>query len=188
MKIMKHIKTYESFQLNEEISLRGLAPIIASLFLTFNSFDASAYGGGRRYRAYATHEINSITDKIDRDLERLKSETDDPEFLNLIESVQSIKGWQYADGLDKVNVVINDLKDYIQFEKINEPLVSDTLNNLSSGDVELIKSDYQMLLQKYQEIDKHTENMKLILIIVSTLVLSFAVMIAYQYVKYGLPG
>ena len=35
---------------------------------------------------------------------------------------------------------------------------------------------------------KHTENMKLILIIVSTLVLSFAVMIAYQYVKYGLPG
>jgi hypothetical protein len=191
---MKYVKTYENFQVNEEISLRGLAPIIASLFLTFNSFDASAFpsggaSGSRRYAAYATHEITSISDKIERDLERLKSETEDPELLKLIKSVQSLDGWQYgADGLDKVNVVVNDLKNYIKSQNINEPLVNDTLNNLSSGDVELIKSDYQMLLQKYQEIDTHIENMKLILIIVSTLVLSFFTMIAYQYVKYGLPG
>lgn len=190
---MKYVKTYENFQVNEEISFRGLAPIITSLFLTFNSFDASAVvtggaRGGRMYAKYATKEITSISDKIERDLERIKSETQDPELLKLIESVQSLDGWKYDDGFEKVDVVVNDLKSYIQSQNINESLVSDTLNNLSSGNIELIKSDYQMLLQKYQEIDEHTENMKLILIIVCTLFVSFGVMIGYKYFKDGLPG
>jgi hypothetical protein len=172
---MKYVKTFEGFQVNEEISLKGLAPIIASLFLTFNSFDASAYGGARRYARYATNEIRTISDKIKKDLERLKLETQDPELLRLIESVQSLNGWSYSNGMDKVNIVVNDLKNYIQSQNINERLVNDTLNNLSSGDVELIESDYQMLLQKYQEIDTHRGNMQLILIIISTLVLSFVV-------------
>jgi hypothetical protein len=189
---MKYVKTYENFQVNEEISLRGLAPIIASLFLTFNSFDASSMvsvssDGPNSYAHYATHEITSISDKIKRDLERLKSETQDPELLKLIESVQSLDGWQYGDGTDKVNVVVNYLKSYIQSRKINDPLVSDTLNNLSSDDVELIKSDYQMLLQKYQEIHTHTENLDLILIIVCTLLISLIIIVGYKY-KDGLPG
>lgn len=188
---MKYVKTFEGFQVNEELSLKGLAPIIASLFLTFNSFDASsitaptvmAIGGGsssRQYARYVTNEIRTISDKIKKDLERLKLETQDPELLRLIESVQSLNGWSYSNGMDKVNIVVNDLKNYIQSQNINERLVNDTLNNLSSGDVELIESDYQMLLQKYQEIDTHTGNMALILIIVSTLVLSFAVFVGIR--------
>jgi hypothetical protein len=188
---MKYVKTFEGFQVNEELSLKGLAPIIASLFLTFNSFDASsitaptvmAIGGGsssREYARYVTNEIRTISDKIKKDLERLKLETQDPELLRLIESVQSLNGWSYSNGMDKVNIVVNDLKNYIQSQNINERLVNDTLNNLSSGDVELIESDYQMLLQKYQEIDTHTGNMALILIIVSTLVLSFAVFVGIR--------
>lgn len=185
---MKYVKTFESFEVNEEISLRGLAPIIASLFLTFNSFDASAYSGSRRYRAYATEEVHKISDKIERDLQRLKSETQDPELLRLIESVNTLDGWQASDGMDKVNIVVNNLKNYIESQNINERLVSDTLNNISTGDVELIESDYQMLLQKYEEIDQHFDNMKLILIIVCTLVAALWIILGIKLIRNGLPG
>jgi hypothetical protein len=185
---MKYVKTFESFQVNEEISLRGLVPIIASLFLTFNSFDASAYGGGRRYRAYATEEVHKISDKIERDLQRLKSETQDPELLRLIESVNTLDGWQASYGMDQVNKVVGDLKNYIESQEINESLVNDTLNNLTTGDIELIESDYQMLLQKYEEIDQHFDNMKLILIIVCTLVAAFWVILGIKIIRNGLPG
>ena len=39
---MKHVKTFESFQVNEELSIKGLFPILTSLFLTLKPFDASA--------------------------------------------------------------------------------------------------------------------------------------------------
>ena len=183
MKKLKYVKTFESFQVNEEISLRGLAPIITSLFLTFNSFDASAYGGGRRYRAYATEEVHKISDKIERDLQRLKSETRDPELLRLIESVNTLDGWQASDGMEQVSKVVGDLKKYIESQEINEPLVNDTLNNLTTGDIEVIESDYQMLLQKYEEIDDHYDNMKLIMAIVCTLVAALWVIIGLKFKK-----
>lgn len=190
---MKYVKAFENFQVNEEISLRGLAPIITSLFLTFNSFDSSAFpsGGSSRsryiYYRHVTNQIESISNKIERDLERLKSETQDPEFLRLIESVHSLDGWQYSDGMDQVNKVINDLRNYIQSQDINDSLINDTLNNLTSGDIKLIESDYKLLLQKYEEVLESEKVSRTLMIIVLTLVACFCIYVGFQY-RGGLPG
>lgn len=178
---MKYVKTFESFKVNEEISLRELSPIIASLFFAFNSFDASAYGGARRHSMQTTKEIQSISDKIERDLERLKSETSDPKLLDLIESVQSLDGWKYEDGMEQVEYVVKKMNDYIISEKIDASLIGDSLNNLPSGDVGIIEADYKQLLQKYEEIDSYNEDMRLILMVVCALTLSFLVLLGLRY-------
>ena len=178
---MKHVKTFESFQVNEELSLKGVFPILTSLFLTLNSFDVSARHGaaGRRHAAISTMEIRNISSKIEMDLERLKSETQDPEFLELIESIQSLRNWNYSDGFDKVALVTNDLNSYIQSQNINDPLISDTLKNLSKGDIELIKSDYNMLLNKYEEMKTTKRNSEILAVIVALLCISVLVVFGY---------
>jgi len=178
---MKHVKTFESFQVNEELSLKGVFPILTSLFLTLNSFDVSARHGaaGRRHAAISTMEIRNISSKIEMDLERLKSETQDPEFLELIESIQSLRNWNYSDGFDKVALVTNDLNSYIQSQNINDPLISDTLKNLSKGDIELIKSDYNMLLNKYEEMKTYKRNSEILAVIVALLCISVLVVFGY---------
>ena len=178
---MKYVKTFESFKVNEEISLRELSPIIASLFFAFNSFDASAYGGARRHAMQTTQEIQSISDKIERDLERLKSQTSDPKLLDLIESVQSLDGWKYEDGMEQVEYVVKKMNDYIISEKIDASLIGDSLNNLPSGDVEIIEADYKQLLQKYEAIEEYEKDMGFILITVCTLALSFLVLLGIRY-------
>ena len=190
---MKHLKTFESYSVNEEVSLKGLAPIIASIFFTLNSLDASAIpsggaNGARRFNAAATSEVRSLASKIERDLEKLKSQTTDPELLDLIESVQSLQGWQYVDGMDHVKVVVDKLNAYIQSQGINEPLVSDTLQSLSSGDAKMIQAHYSELLQKYEDLDQHEFNMALILIIVCTLIASGFIYLGLTTYRHGLPG
>ena len=177
---MKHVKTFESFQVNEELSIKGLFPILTSLFLTLKPFDASAIvlgsaKGAKRYAATSTMEIRNISSKIEMDLERLKSETQDPEVLELIESIQSLKNWKYSDGFDKVAVVTDSLYSYIQSQNINDPLINDTLKNLSKGDIELIKSDYDMLLNKYEEMKNHETNGNILLVIGALLCISVLV-------------
>lgn len=192
-KIMKHLKTFESYSVNEEVSLKGLAPIIASIFFTLNSLDASAIpsggaNGARRFNAAATSEVRSLASKIERDLEKLKSQTTDPELLDLIESVQSLQGWQYVDGMDHVKVVVDKLNAYMQSQGINEPLVNDTLQSLSSGDAKMIQAHYSELLQKYEDLDQHEFNMALILIIVCTLIASGFIYLGLTTYRHGLPG
>ena len=174
---MKHVKTFESFQVNEELSIKGLFPILTSLFLTLKPFDASAIvlggaKGGKRYAATSTMEIRNIASKIQTDLEKLKSETQDPKVLELIESIQSLRNWKYSDGFDKVAVVTDSLYSYIQSQNINDPLINDTLKNLSKGDIELIKSDYDMLLNKYEEMKNKETSGEILLVILLILCIS----------------
>lgn len=45
MKKLKHVKTFESFKINEEISMKSVFAIITSLFLSLQSFGAGYSGG-----------------------------------------------------------------------------------------------------------------------------------------------
>lgn len=182
---MKYVKKFESFQINEELSLRGVYPIISSLFLTFNSFDASAFGHSYGISPTSiaivsnndededkdkinyedtkskSNEIRFITNKIERDLKKLNSETTDYKLSNLIKIVQSLDRWEYKSGLKRVKDVANKIDEYIKSEKLDASLIGDSLNNITSGDIKLIEADYKKLLNKYNEIEGEQKRLKL---------------------------
>lgn len=172
---MKHLKTYN--QMNEEISFKGLAPILTSLIMTLHSLDVDAKGGfgghawgnpyanrggngqigNPGYSRQATMTIQSESRKIISDLEKMKSVTDDPQLLSLISSISELSNWQYSEGVEPVNVVLNNLRSYINSNGINDVVINDTLNHLSKGDMENIKSDYNRLLAEYDDIKGHSD-------------------------------
>ena len=171
---MKYIKTYESFQVNEEISLKGLAPIITSLFLTFNSANALVapsvsstpnqfFGkGSTRFEEYNSIEIKKSLDKTSKDLEELKKKIDDEQLVNLIESIQKLKKEEEFNSAD-LSVILNKIQSYIQSNNIDNRLFNDTISHLSKGDIEMIKSDYQELL-KLQDSSESSSIIKVLLI------------------------
>ena len=188
---MKYIKTYESFQVNEEISLKGIAPIIASLFLTFNSLDVKAFpahGAGRSVADVWVPKIETQARKIKIDLEKLKSETNDPQLLDLISSVQSLESFDYGkwgEGVSEVDEVLNKIKSYISSHEINDPLIEDSLNHISSGDIKILKNDYEELLKRYDGMRWEDNFSTSMLIIVSLIIVILFGLVGYQYLRDG---
>lgn len=167
---MKHIKTYQ--QLNEEISMKGLAPIIASLFLTFNSLDANAFPGGggsgaRRRDAHFSQQVSKLSHKLEIDLEKLKSETGDPQLSQIIQSVQSLESGTI--DLDQIGPVVDQLTQYVESNQIDDQLINDSLHHIKSGDVSQMKADYEELKAAYSQYSSEIGNSKTILIVVCTL-------------------
>lgn len=180
---MKHLKTFESYKTNEEVSFKGLISIISSLMLTFQSIEANAFPhgggqGGRRFAQASTNEIHSQLSKVKKDLENIKLQANDPALESLISSIQSLESWEYSDGMSKVLPIIQQLKSYISSQNINDPEINNAINNLSDGKLEMLQSDYTNLLDKYEEIKRETELGRDITIVVCLLIAIMAFIVA----------
>ena len=189
---MKHLKTYN--QMNEEISFKGLAPILTSLIMTLSSSDVAAFGsafgghggfgghgfgnpyanrggqivngegngqigigqiGDPGYNRQSSSIIQSQSRNIINDLEKMKSVTDDPQLLSLISSISELSNWQYSEGVEPINLVLVKLRGYIKSHDVNDDVINNTLDHLSKGDIDNIKSDYNRLLTEYDDISRH---------------------------------
>jgi hypothetical protein len=174
---MKHIKKFESFKINEEISMKSLFPIIVSLFLSLQSFGRGYSGHGSFIsKQYVIEDLTNI----EQDLERLKNSISDPELVELISRVQEIKesNW-YPHTTSKIPIICQDLQNFAERNDIYDKEISDSLNHIKSQDIKELKKDYQILLNKY-ETAKRSDN-KLSLIIMIGLILFVISAMFYFY-------
>jgi hypothetical protein len=149
---MKHIKLFENFdKMNEEISVKSIFPIAASLFISLNSFAnggaaaASARSVDRQYSKY----FQESTSKIESDLERLKLSVDDPELNSLIGRIQDMNGeFKNLTSFDDIPILCDDLKRFAEKHDIYDVEISKTLNHLKKQDISQLKDDYKILLNK----------------------------------------
>jgi len=205
MKYLKRFETYsDSIQLNEELSIKGISSILASLMLTLGTMKAihmphhfgphpvnpggfgttsqmmrltNVKGGSGK----ATYEIQSELQKLKSDLEKLKKHVNDPSLESLITSIQSLESWTWSDGMDKILDVSNQLKSYIASQNVNYPEINTTLNNLTKADINLLQSDYDNLFAKYEEI-KFNDKIGYIAISATLLLIILTILIAkYRY-------
>jgi len=175
---MKHIKKFESFKINEEISMKSLFPIIASLFLSFQSFGRGYSGSSPGF--ISKHHVMSDLSNIENDLERLKNSVSDPELVDLISRVQDLKdGHWYKSTQGEIPRICQDLQNFAERNDIYDKDISDSLNHIKSQDIKELKKDYQILLNKY-ETAKRSDN-KLSLIIMIGLILFVISAMFYFY-------
>lgn len=179
---MKHIKSYQ--QVNEEISFKGLATAIASLFLTFGSLDLNAFpsaaGGARRRDAEFASQVNKLSHKLHYDLKQLKSQTEDPQLQEIINLVIHLESQQDEQ---KIQIVLDKISEYIQSNQIEEEIISDTLHHISISDYEAMKADYQELLSTYESYQDEIHFDQKILIVVLMLAAIISIILGVKVIS-----
>jgi hypothetical protein len=175
---MKHIKKFESFKINEEISMKSVFPIIVSLFLSLQSFGRGYSGSSPGFisKEYVMDDLSNI----ENDLEGLKNSVSDPELVDLISRVQDLKdGRWYKSTQGEIPRICQDLQNFSERNDIYDKEISDSLNHIKSQDIKELKKDYQILLNKY-ETAKSSDN-KLSLLIMIGLILFVIAAMFYFY-------
>jgi hypothetical protein len=152
---MKHLNYFNNFKLNEEVSFKYLMPLLASLFLNLKSayaFSGGAHaahsrggGGGHRSSLQVSDELS----KIKFDLRKLKSIVNDPEITNLIDQADELSDSRYDS--ESIKDLCSQIEVFLQNNDYYDRELSDSLNHLKYGDIEQLKNDYKVLLNKYEK-------------------------------------
>jgi hypothetical protein len=150
---MKHLKKFEQFDLvNEEISKKSIFTILSSLFLNLQgsskSIDSKPIKMDKEISS--DKQLSGDFEKIKDDLNKLSSSVNDTSLSSLIDKVNNIK--------DKVEIkpVCDQISSFISKNKIYDKEISDSLNHIKSMNLDLLKKDKDILLQKYIDLwDDH---------------------------------
>lgn len=165
---LKYVKTFESFKINEEISMKSVFTIITSLFLSLQSLGA---GYNAKGSFISKERVMGDLTNIENDLERLRKTITDPELVELISRVQEIKGssW-YPSDVSMIPVICNDLERFAERNRFYDTDISESLNHLKLNDIEELKKDYQILLDKYETAKTSDTNASWVIMILLVLI------------------
>jgi len=174
---MKYLKIFEEFhkdELNEEISLKPIVPLISSLFISLNSlagvFIAPTTAVVSTKPLFPKGYVINELDNVFNDLNTLKEEVKDPELSDLIKSVDHLKQDKFTRfSPDEILDVCSKIEKFAKDNDMYDQDISDSLNHIKSKDIEKLKIDYKILFKKSK--DAIDENSKIILIILLVLML-----------------
>ena len=176
---MKNIKSYHDFQpINEEIGVKSIATILASLLLTFKSVEAEPvllfykppyFHYTKDEQTHAMSVLDKDMIKIQSDLDKIKDNIDysDEDLNDLIDRCIKFRidvnktddeDWMVKSVHD-VFEVANLLQSYIDDHKVDDKVVIDTLQALNNN-IDMLKSgDYKNLNIDYKKLVKDYENL-----------------------------
>lgn len=143
---MKHLKKFEQFDLvNEEISKKSIFAILSSIFLSLQGSSKPIDNRPIKVNKEISsdRQLSGDLDKIKEDLNRLSSSVNDTSLSSLIDKVNNIKDKR------EIKPVCDQISYFISKNKIYDKEISDSLNHIKSMNLDLLKKDKDILLQKY---------------------------------------